>query len=63
MCKKRRNLSGCIGEAFGKAGAYGIQGSASVFVKELQGDYFNVMGFPLHSFASHVSNLIMQKAL
>jgi septum formation protein len=33
-----------------KAGAYAIQGRASVFVKRIEGCYFNVMGFPLHLF-------------
>jgi septum formation protein len=31
-----------------KAGAYAIQGRASVFVKKINGCYFNVMGLPLH---------------
>ena len=31
-----------------KAGAYAIQGRASVFVKKIDGCYFNVMGLPLH---------------
>ena len=31
-----------------KAGAYAIQGRASVFVKRIEGCYFNVMGLPLH---------------
>jgi nucleoside triphosphate pyrophosphatase len=35
------------GEPFGKAGAYGIQGKASLFVKEIEGDYFNIMGLPI----------------
>lgn len=35
------------GEPMDKAGAYGIQGKASVFVDDLQGDYFSVMGLPL----------------
>ncbi|KAK9815313.1 hypothetical protein WJX72_001514 [[Myrmecia] bisecta] len=46
------------GEPFGKAGAYGIQGKAAVFVKRLSGDYFNVMGFPLHAFAAEVAGLV-----
>lgn len=35
------------GEAFGKAGGYGIQGSAAGFVRGLDGGYTNVMGLPL----------------
>jgi septum formation protein len=31
-----------------KAGAYAIQGRASVFVRKINGCYFNVMGLPLH---------------
>lgn len=35
------------GEALDKAGAYGIQGRASIFVEEIAGNYHNVMGLPL----------------
>lgn len=35
------------GEARGKAGAYGIQGAAGLFIEEIAGDYFNIVGLPI----------------
>lgn len=35
------------GDPMDKAGAYGVQGLASVFVERLDGDFFSVMGLPV----------------
>jgi septum formation protein len=35
------------GETRGKAGAYGIQGAAGLFIEEIAGDYFNIVGLPI----------------
>ena len=37
-------------EYIDKAGAYGIQGKASIFVKEIIGNYDNIVGFPISKF-------------
>jgi len=36
------------GEAFGKAGAYAIQGHAAAYIRRLDGSHSAVMGLPLH---------------
>ena len=45
------------GEWHGKAGAYAIQGLASVFVKRINGSYPNVVGLPLYETQSLLTGL------
>ena len=44
------------GEPMDKAGAYGIQGKAAVFVKEIKGDYNNVVGLPIARLYQELKN-------
>ncbi len=47
MAEKEISAYIATGECMDKAGAYGIQGYAAVFVEKLVGDYYNVMGLPV----------------
>ncbi|XP_003747026.1 probable bifunctional dTTP/UTP pyrophosphatase/methyltransferase protein [Galendromus occidentalis] len=48
------------GEPLDKAGAYGIQGHAACLVKSINGDFYNVVGFPLNHFCRQLSDVIQQ---
>lgn len=43
------------GEPMDKAGSYGIQGKAAIFIKEIEGDYYNVVGFPIARFLREIT--------
>ena len=45
------------GEPMDKAGAYAIQGLGVRFVKEIRGDYFNVVGLPVRLLYELISSL------
>ena len=47
------------GESFDKAGAYGIQGYGSQFIKKINGCYFNVMGFPINRFYQEIKKILL----
>ena len=51
------------GEPFGKAGAYGIQGLASSFVRRVDGCYFNIVGLPVHRLGLEIAALVEQGEL
>ncbi|ROH87268.1 septum formation inhibitor Maf [Pseudomethylobacillus aquaticus] len=44
------------GEPYGKAGAYGIQGLASMFIRRIEGSYSGVMGLPVFETAQLLRN-------
>lgn len=48
------------GEPFDKAGSYGIQGKGGLFVKEIHGDYNNVVGLPLARMYHEIEDLISE---
>lgn len=44
-----------------KAGAYGIQGYGSQFIRRVTGCYFNVMGFPVNKFYDLLTEKVFKK--
>ncbi len=46
------------GDPFDKAGAYGIQSGACVFVRGIRGDYFNVVGLPVCRVVQELKRLL-----
>lgn len=45
-------------EPYDKAGAYGIQGLGAYLVRKIEGDYLNVVGFPLSDFCHTLKRII-----
>lgn len=45
------------GEPFGKAGGYAVQEKAALFVKRIEGDFYNIVGLPLCSLAAKLKEL------
>ena len=47
------------GDPMDKAGAYAIQGLCAKFIKEIKGDYYNVVGMPISRLYQEVKNMGM----
>lgn len=51
------------GAPFDKAGAYGIQDYSSIFVDQIDGCFYNVVGLPLSDFNENLNRLLRQHAI
>ncbi len=47
MTEKEIDRYIATGEPMDKAGAYGIQGKCGIYIREILGDYYNVVGLPI----------------
>lgn len=50
------------GEPLDKAGAYAVQAQAALFIEEIQGDYWNVVGLPVNLVYQMAKSLQKEKA-
>ncbi|UCD69887.1 MAG: septum formation inhibitor Maf [Betaproteobacteria bacterium] len=50
------------GEPFDKAGAYGIQGRASIFIEQISGSYSGVVGLPIYETARLLASFGLRTA-
>ncbi|RWS27576.1 N-acetylserotonin O-methyltransferase-like protein [Leptotrombidium deliense] len=63
MCEMSANIINAYiktGEPMDKAGAYGIQGIGGTLIEGIRGDFYNVMGFPVHRFCKELYHLYLE---
>lgn len=58
MADEEKNAYIETGDPMDKAGAYGIQGNFAVYVKSIQGDYYNVVGLPIGKVYQELKQLL-----
>lgn len=58
MSEKEKNAYIATGDPMDKAGAYGIQGDFAIYVKEISGDYYNVVGLPIGKVYQELKRLL-----
>lgn len=46
------------GESMDKAGAYAIQGKFAPFISGIEGDYYNIVGFPIASIYQYLKDVV-----
>lgn len=47
-------------EPYDKAGGYGIQGTAALFIKSIKGDYYNIVGLPIARLKREIEDFLDQ---
>ena len=44
-------------EPYDKAGAYALQGEAAIYISCIQGDYYTIVGLPVHLVYKHLQEM------
>ena len=47
-----------LDDIYDKAGAYAIQGDAALYIKKIDGDYYNVMGLPIAKLYKKIMKIV-----